>query len=58
MTLLAYARAEDSADAEKKMHEYISAFRRGSYELFEISFKRAVQALEHVVGPATIVRQP
>jgi hypothetical protein len=58
LELLAYARTEDSADAEKRMHQHLSAYRRGAYELFEISFKEAVSALERVVGPAKIVRHP
>lgn len=58
LELLAYARAEDSADAEKRMHQHLSGHRRGAYELFEISFKDAVRALERVVGPAKIVRHP
>jgi hypothetical protein len=39
------------------MHQHLSGHRRGAYELFEISFKDAVRALERVVGPAKIVRQ-
>jgi hypothetical protein len=58
LTLLAYARAEDSEDAERRMHEYLSRYRKGSYELFEMSFDEAVQTLERVVGKATIVRIP
>jgi hypothetical protein len=58
LRLLAYARAADSADAEKKMHEHLSDYRRGTYELFEVSFRDAVWALEKLVGPATIVREP
>jgi hypothetical protein len=56
LTLLAYARAEDSADAERRMHEYLARYRKGSYELFEMSFNEAVKALEHVVGKPTIWR--
>jgi hypothetical protein len=58
LKLLAYARAEDSADAEKRMHSYLADYRHGKYELFEISFRQTISALELVVGPATIVRQP
>ena len=56
LTLLAYARSEDSADAERKMHEYLSRYRKGSYELFEISISEAVRALEYIVGKPTIWR--
>jgi hypothetical protein len=58
LNLLAYARAEDSADAEKRMHNYLSHYRKGSYELFELSFSEAISALEKVVGRATILRSP
>ena len=58
LKLLAYARAEDSADAERRIHEHLAGFRQGKYELFEMSFMRAIDALETVVGTATIVRYP
>jgi hypothetical protein len=58
LKLLAYARAEDSAKAERQIHEHLARYRKGAYELFEISFRRAVQALETVVGPPTIVHEP
>ncbi len=58
LKLLAYARAEDSADAERRVHEHLAGFRQGKYELFEMSFIRAVDALEKIVGTATIVHYP
>lgn len=58
LKLLAYARAEDSADAERRIHEHLAGFRHGKYELFEMSFIRAVDALEKIVGTTTIVRYP
>jgi hypothetical protein len=58
LKLLAYARAEDSAVAEQRLHEYLARYRKGSYELFEISFKQAKLALETIVGRATIVHIP
>ncbi len=56
LTLLAYARCEDSAAAEQRIHQYLSRYRKGSYELFEISISEALRALEHVVGKPTIWR--
>jgi hypothetical protein len=58
LTLLAFARAEDSADAERQMHEYLARYRKGTYELFELSFDEAVVALARIVGAPTIVRSP
>jgi hypothetical protein len=58
LPLLAYARSEDSADAEKRLHEHLSRYRKGAYELFEISFSEAVEALKTVVGETTILRKP
>ena len=58
LELLAYARSEDSADAEKQIHEYLDRYRKGTYELFEISFGEALRALEIVVGKATVLRKP
>jgi Meiotically up-regulated gene 113 len=58
LTLLAYARSEDSADAERRLHEFLAKHRKGSYELFEISFRQAVRALSTVVGEPTIVHEP
>jgi hypothetical protein len=58
LQLLAYARAEDSADAEKRLHEYLSRYRKGSYELFEVSFREAIRALETIVGRPTILHEP
>jgi hypothetical protein len=56
LTLLAYARSEDSADAEQRIHKYLSRYRKGSYELFEMSISEALRALEQVVGKPTIWR--
>lgn len=58
LTLLAFARAEDSADAELRIHEYLARYRKGAYELFEMSFDEAVVALARIVGNPTIVRTP
>jgi hypothetical protein len=58
LQLLAYARAENSADAERRIHEHLAHFRQGKYELFEMSFIRAVEALEEIVGKPTIIRRP
>jgi hypothetical protein len=32
------------------MHKYLSRYRKGSYELFEMSISEALRALEHIVG--------
>lgn len=58
LELLAYARCEDSAKAEQLLHDQLSAYRKGAYELFEISFSDALAALERVAGVATILRRP
>jgi hypothetical protein len=58
LKLLAYARAEDSADAERRLHENLARYRKGSYELFEIGFKQAIRALDAIVGRPTIVHTP
>jgi len=58
LPLLAYARAEDCADAERRIHKHLASYRQGKYELFKMSFGKAIDVLERVVGPATIVRHP
>jgi hypothetical protein len=58
LRLLAYARAEDSADAERRVHTHLARYRKGAYELFEIGFQDAIRALEMVVGRPTILRKP
>jgi hypothetical protein len=58
LELLAYARCEDSADAERRLHQHLRDYRKGAYELFEVSFGDALRALEQVVGSATVVRKP
>lgn len=58
LQLLAYARADDSAEAERRIHEQLGEYRQGKYELFEMSFIRALDVLERVVGSATILRFP
>ena len=57
LELLAYARAEDCADAERRLHKHLQHCRKGAYELFEISFGDALSALETVVGTATVLRR-
>ncbi len=57
LELLAYARCADSAKAERELHEQFRAYRKGSYEIFEMSFARALAALEKVAGDkATVLR--
>lgn len=58
LELLAFARAEDSGRAEKKIHEILSKHRCGKYEIFETSFVNAVQVVESVAGPVKIIRHP
>lgn len=59
LELLAYARCPDSAKAERELHQRFSAHRKGSYEIFEMSFARALAALEEVAGgKATVLRSP
>jgi len=50
LPLLAYAPAEDSAEAERAIHTALARYRRGSYELFEVGYSEAVQVVRRLLG--------
>ena len=50
LPLLAYASADDSAKAEQDVHAALAKYRRGNYELFEVSYSDAVQVIRRLLG--------
>jgi len=58
LPLLAYSKAENSAEAEAQMHLYLHEYRKGTYELFQVKFEEVVRALATIVGPVEIVQKP